>query len=52
MKGIDPDELAQRIRIACEKQKLELVMPWKARIAFSLSQLSPWLGDKLLKRFS
>lgn len=52
VKGIPPDELAQRIRIACEKRKLELVMPWKARIAFAISQLSPRLGDKLLKRFS
>ena len=52
VKGIDPDELARRVRIACEKRKLELVMPWKARIAFALSQLSPWLGDKLLKQFS
>ncbi len=52
VKGMPPDELAQRIRIACEKRKLELVMPWKARIAFALSQLSPWLGDKLLKRFN
>lgn len=52
VKGIDADELAQRIRVACEKRKLELVMPWKARIAFALSQLSPWLGDKLLKRFN
>ena len=52
VKGIDPNELAERIRIACEKRKLELVMPWKARIAFALSQLSPWLGDKLLSRFN
>ena len=52
VKGIDPNELAEKIRIACEKRKLELVMPWKARIAFALSQLSPWLGDKLLKKFN
>ena len=52
VKGIDPNELARRVRIACEKRKLELVMPWKARIAFAISQLSPWLGDRLLKQFS
>jgi len=52
VKGIAPDDLAQRIRLACEKRQLELVMPWKARIAFALSQLSPWLGDKLLRRFN
>lgn len=51
VKGIDPGKLAGLIRVACEKRQLELVVPWKARIAFSLSQLSPWLGDKLLKRF-
>ncbi len=51
VKGIAPNELAKQIRLACEKRKLELVTPWKARIAFALSQLSPWLGDKLLRRF-
>ena len=52
VKGIDADLLAKRIRQACEQRKLEIVMPAKARIAFALSQLSPWLGDQLLKRFN
>ena len=52
VKGIDPHRLADQIRIACEKRKLELVTPWKARLAFALTQLSPWLGDQLLKRMN
>ena len=52
VKGIDADFLAKRIRQACERRTFEIVMPAKARIAFALSQLSPWLGDKLLKRFN
>ena len=52
VKDIDPHRLADQIRIACEKRKLELVTPWKARLAFALTQLSPWLGDQLLKRMN
>ena len=52
VKGLEPDYLAEQIRIACERRKPELVLPWKARIAFSLAQLSPRLGDWLLKKFS
>jgi len=52
LKGIPPEEIAVRIREACEKRSADLVMPGKARIAFALAQLSPRLGDYLLKRFS
>jgi NAD(P)-dependent dehydrogenase (short-subunit alcohol dehydrogenase family) len=52
LKGIPPEEIAQRIRAACESRKDDLVLPGKARIAFALAQLSPRLGDYLLKKFS
>lgn len=52
LKGIAPEKIAQRIREACERRKPDLVMPGKARIAFALAQLSPTLGDYLLKKFS
>ena len=52
LKGIPPEEIAERIRVGCEKRTADLVMPGKARIAFALAQLSPRLGDYLLKKFS
>lgn len=51
LKGIPPEKLAEKIVSACEKRKKEIVVPAKARILFSISQLSPSLGDWLLKRF-
>lgn len=52
LKGIPPEDIAKRIRAACESRKADLVMPGKARIAFALAQLSPRLGDYLLRKFS
>lgn len=52
LKGIAPEKIATQIRIGCEKRKADIVIPGKARIAFALAQLSPWLGDYLLKKFS
>ncbi len=42
---IDPKVLAQRILTSCEKRRPELVVPWKARILFSIAQMFPRLGD-------
>jgi len=50
LKGIDPTWLAERILLACEKRQIELVVPWKVRILLVLSQISPKLGDWLLRR--
>lgn len=50
--GIEPEKLAAKIRIALEKRKAEIVMPWKARLMFSVLQLSPRVGDWLLRKFS
>ncbi len=51
-KSISPDRLAQQIVTACEKRKLELVVPGKARLLMIAAQCSPRLGDWLLKRFT
>jgi NAD(P)-dependent dehydrogenase (short-subunit alcohol dehydrogenase family) len=50
--GIEPELLARKIREAVERRKSELVMPWKARVLFSVLQLSPRLGDWLLRKSS
>ncbi len=42
---IDPRKLAEKILVACEKRRPELVVPWKARILFSIAQMFPRLGD-------
>jgi len=49
LRGIDPEHLAKKI-LDCERRKLELVVPTKVRILMILSQLSPRLGDWLLRR--
>jgi hypothetical protein len=50
VKAIDPDWLADRILQASRAGKSELIVPSKARLLFALSQLSPALGDWLLRR--
>ena len=50
LKGIDPDWLAEKILDACQRRKPELVIPWKVRLLCSLAQLSPKLGDWLLRK--
>ncbi len=52
LKGIPPETIAAQIRVGCEKRKADIVIPNKARLAFALAQLSPRLGDYLLKKFS
>lgn len=50
LKGIDPETLAEQILTACEQRQPELVLPWKVRVLAAISQLSPQLGDWLLRR--
>jgi short-subunit dehydrogenase len=52
LKGIDPAKLAWRILRACERRRPELVVPGKARLLFALQQLSPRLGDWILRRMT
>ena len=42
---IDPRELAKKILRMCETRRPELVVPWKARLLFSIAQMFPRLGD-------
>lgn len=50
LRGIDPAWLAEKILLACESRKLELVVPAKVRALMMVSQLSPRLGDWLLRK--
>jgi uncharacterized protein len=52
VKQIDPAWLATQILNACQRHRLELVVPAKARFLFALSQLSPKWGDWLLRRMT
>lgn len=52
LKGICPDRLASRIVVAAGKRQRELIVPRKSRVLFVLAQLSPWLGDWLLKKMA
>ncbi|MEM8865692.1 MAG: SDR family NAD(P)-dependent oxidoreductase, partial [Planctomycetota bacterium] len=50
VKAIDPADLTRSILRACEQRHHELIVPAKARLLFALSQLSPRLGDWLLRK--
>jgi NAD(P)-dependent dehydrogenase (short-subunit alcohol dehydrogenase family) len=50
LKTIDPDQLARQILRACERRQAELIVPGKSRLLFALAQLSPRLGDWLLRK--
>ncbi|GAB6165665.1 SDR family oxidoreductase [Thermostilla marina] len=50
VKAIRPEVLADRIVDACERRKPEIVMPAKARLLFAISQISPRLGDWLIRK--
>lgn len=49
---ISPERLTERILRACERRDPEVVIPGKARILFAISQLSPRLGDWLVRRMT
>jgi uncharacterized protein len=51
-RSINPDILATRILKACEARKPELIVPRSARLLFAISQLSPSLGDWLLRKMT
>lgn len=52
LKGISPDQMAKKILRACECRQLELIVPAKARLLFTISQLWPSLGDWIIKRMT
>jgi NAD(P)-dependent dehydrogenase (short-subunit alcohol dehydrogenase family) len=48
VRAIAPQTLARGILRACERRRPELVIPGKARLLFTISQLWPSLGDWLV----
>lgn len=52
LKGLDPAMVAEKILVSCQRRKPELVLPAKARILLVLSQLSPSLGDWLIRKMT
>lgn len=50
--ALDPEMVCKRILAACESRKAELVLPRRARLLFVLNQLSPSLGDWLLRKMT
>ena len=52
LKGIPPARLSLKILRACQRRQAELVVPAKAKLLFAIAQLSPALGDWLLKRMT
>ena len=50
VKGVPPEKLTAAILSACEHRWPEIVMPRKARLLFAISQLSPRLGDWIVRR--
>jgi hypothetical protein len=51
-KLIAPAWLAGKIVTCCDDRRLELVVPDTARLLFALMQLSPRLGDYLVKKLT
>jgi NAD(P)-dependent dehydrogenase (short-subunit alcohol dehydrogenase family) len=49
-RGIPPERIARAILRACQLRRPEVVIPYKARLFFVLSQIWPALGDWLLLR--
>ena len=52
VKVLDPKRLAADILRACERRQPEMVRPAKARVLFTLSSISPRLGDWLVRKMS
>jgi short-subunit dehydrogenase len=52
VKRLRPEAVAARIVRGVDRRELEIVMPWKARILFTLSQWSPSLGDWLVRKMT
>lgn len=50
VRSLDPHWLAAKILRACEQRRAELVVPWSPRLLFIAAQISPRLGDWLLRR--
>jgi short-subunit dehydrogenase len=52
VRALDPRRLSEQILDACQRRQDELVVPARARLLFAISQLSPRVGDWLLRRMT
>jgi short-subunit dehydrogenase len=52
LKGLDPDQVAQRILRACQRRQPELVIPFSARLLAAILQMWPTLGDRIIVRMT
>ena len=52
VRQLDPKRVAEKIVRACERRRAELILPRRARLLFTLSQISPRLGDWLVRRMT
>ncbi len=52
LRGIPPEQLAAKILRACERRRLELIVPARARWLFAISQLWPSLGDRIIAKMN
>lgn len=52
LRSIDPKRLSGQILRACERRRAELIVPGRARLLFTLSQLWPALGDRILRKMT
>lgn len=52
LRALDPVRLADRVLEACRRRRCELVAPARARLLFAVSQVSPRVGDWLLKKMT
>ena len=52
VRAIAPELLAEKILQASERGQAELVVPARAKLLFALSQVSPRLGDWLLRKMT
>jgi len=47
-RAVSPHWLARAILRACQRRRAELIVPARARLLFAISQLWPWLGDRIV----
>ena len=52
LKGLAPERVAEAILRACRKRRPELILPAKVRCLLLLQQLSPALGDWVVKKMT
>lgn len=52
LRGLSAHELSSKLLRSCELRRAELIVPWKARWLFAVSQVFPSIGDWFVYRYS